>query len=301
MSQAEIGPVFIFASGQRCGSTLLQRFLTSHPDVMIWGEHDGILETIFEQFDRFNDWETMFGHMFRVFVDKGVNNFIPNMNPPKAVIRQAQINLMLNMWRDPALAMDRHIWGFKEVLYDARFALRLKELFPNAKLIHLTRNIFECFISLIHEENFGIQQPYLPIEEVWNRDRTKGFIRCWTEVNRSFVENPALQAADWVFSLKYEDLVGDTQATTQRLIHWLGLDPADFDYSVFKVKLYTDRPGENDGGEDRRPPLTRADLSPDDVALVTTDEILQVSRKLGFDMRIDGAPPRSMSESNELI
>lgn len=282
----EVGPIFIFASGQRCGSTLLQRFLCSNEDIMIWGEHDGILETMFDKFDRLDEWQSLFGHMFSIFVTEGVNNFIPNMNPPKPVIKKAQVNLLENLWRDPAHAMNRSIWGFKEVLYTADMAIRLKELFPTAKVIYLTRNLYSCFISLIHEENFGIARPYLPREEVWTRERTKEFIRKWTDVNRSFHETPGLLDEDWIFSLTYEQLTGNTKETTEALIEWLGLDVKDFSYETFKYKLYTDRPDELKNG-DQRPKLTPADLSPEDLALVTTEEILEISAKIGFNMNIE--------------
>lgn len=280
----QVGPIFVLASGQRCGSTLLQRFLCSHPQVMIWGEHDGVLKDMFSRFDRLDEWETMFHHMYQIFLERGVNNFIPNMNPTKEYLHRAQEQLLRNLFEEPAQAINRPIWGFKEVLYDASMALDLRRLFPQAKVIHLSRNIFECLISLIHEERIGMLQPYLPSKEVWNRERTKAFIRYWTSINRSFIEMPGLDET-WLFSLKYEELVYDTAETTERLIDWLGLEVDQFDYDVFNHKLYTDRPAELEKG-DQRPLITRADLSEEERALVLQPEIIAVSEQMGFDMSI---------------
>src|SRR5215213_7482581 len=36
--------LLLLGTGQRCGSTLVQRLLCSHPDAFIWGEHGGDLE-----------------------------------------------------------------------------------------------------------------------------------------------------------------------------------------------------------------------------------------------------------------
>lgn len=284
MPTHEIGPIFIFASGQRCGSTLLQRFLCSHPDILIWGEHDGVLEKVFKQFDRLLKWEEMFGHQFQTYLNDGYDNFIPNMNPYREDIYNSLIHLAQNLWQAPAKKLDKSIWGFKEVLYGADMAFRLKQLFPNTKIIHLTRNIFDCFISLRHEETIPPEkQPHVPIEQVWTRARTLEFIETWIRVNRSLLETPGLDA-DWVFHCTYEQLTDHSTGIVETLINWLGLRITDFDFDVFKHKLYTDR----HKGEDPRPRVKRADLSQDEIALVTTQEILRISRQLNYDMSVTG-------------
>lgn len=280
MSATTHGPVFIFGSGQRCGSTLLQRFLCTHPNVLIWGEHDGVLYKMFEQFDRFHEWNRLFGHHFAKFTNGyGVNTFIANMNPPHEVVLQAQTDLLLNLWQRPAQQMGRAIWGFKEVLYGADMALKLRALFPDAQVIHITRSVFECFVSLLHEERLKPSQTYVPLKEVWTRSRTIESVGHWTRINHSFLHTPGLDA-DWVFHLTYEQLTQDTEATMQRLTAWLGLDSADFNYDVFDHKIYTDR----HNGPDLRPKITWDDLSAEEFYLITTDEILDISRRLGFPM-----------------
>lgn len=280
MSDSGIGPIFIFASGQRCGSTLLQRFLCSHPDVMIWGEHDGSLEKLLTHFDRLLCWQNMFGHQFHTFQSDGYDNFIPNMNPSQDHLLKARRKLIENLWRDPAEELGKSIWGFKEVLYGADMAFRLKGIFPNAKIIHLTRNIFECFISLRHEEAIlPEEQPHVPIEQVWTRTRTVEFIETWKRVNRSLLETPDLDSS-WFCRLTYEQLTTNPKQTASELVQWLGLSPQDLDFDVFKNKLYTDR----HKGDDPRPKVRRADLLPDEIALLTTDEILHLSSLLQYDM-----------------
>lgn len=276
------GPVFIFASGQRCGSTLLQRYLCSNPNMIIWGEHDGVLNHIFDQFDRLLEWNDMFNHQFDTFIKEGYNNFIPNMNPPVASIMTAQTEFVRNMWQSPAKELGRQIWGFKEVLYEVDIALRLKTLFPNAKFIHMTRNVIDCFISLRHEETISPEmQPHVPVKQVWTRKRTLEFIETWIRVNRSFMDAPNLDP-DAFYTLTYDDLVRDPPLHTASLLSWLGLDYDDFDIEVFNHKLYTDR----HKGPDLRPKVKRSDVPPDEIALVTTDEILEISRYFTLDMTI---------------
>jgi hypothetical protein len=282
MADSKANPIIIFASGQRCGSTLLQRWFCSHPQVMIWGEHNGVLKSLFENFDQFKQWEQMFRHQFTMFKTDGFNNFIPNMNPAVDSLRQAQMRLVESIWADSARALNRPIWGFKEVLYGAEMVFALRELFPAAKFIHLTRNIFECFISLRHEERIAPEmQPHVPIKQVWTRQRTLEFIATWTRVNRSLLEAEGFSDT-WFTHLRYEDLVDDPATVTEQLADWLGLKATDFALDVFNYKLYTDR----HKGPDTRPEVARQDLSPAEVALVTTEEILYLSSKLNYDMTI---------------
>ena len=282
MPATEHGPIFIFASGQRCGSTLLQRFLSSQPDTIIWGEHDGVLAKMFAQFDRLYEWREMFGHQFQLFVEDGYNNFIPNMNPDPEYIREAQIQLVRNIWEAPAHGMGKQIWGFKEVLYDAEMALRLHDLFPSARIIHLTRNIFECFISLRYEEEITPEeQQHVPLKQVWTRARTIEFIETWLRVNESLLYTPGLESS-WFYHLSYENLVKSPTEVTCDLVDWLNMEIREFDMDVFKHKLYTDR----HKGPDPRPKVRRADLTDEEVALITTEPIMKVSELLNYDMSI---------------
>ena len=282
MTETQNGPIFVFASGQRCGSTLLQRFLISNPNIMVWGEHDGAVGQMMPHFDRLLEWERMFGHQFQTFLDKGYNNFIPNMNPHLGDTREAQRQLFLNLFKAPAQKLGRSIWGFKEVKYGADMALRLRDLFPEARIIHLTRNVFECFISLRHEEQIlPKDQPHVPENQVWTRERTIEFVETWVKVNSSMLHNENLNS-DWVYQLTYERLTGNKEDETARLAEWLGLEAGSFDLDVFKHKLYTDR----HNGPDPRPPVKRSDLDEEEVGLVTTPEIMEISATLEFDMSI---------------
>lgn len=275
------GPIFIFASGQRCGSTLLQRAMTSHPDVIIWGEHDGTLGRVLGQFDRLLEWHTMFGHQYHTFLTDGYNNFIPNMNPPGHVLFEAQKQLIETIWKTPALALGKSTWGFKEVMYGADMAFRLKEMFAGTRIIHMSRNIFDCFISLRHEEMIPPnEQLHVPVEQIWTRSRTIEFIDTWTEVNQSMLETPGL-TEDWVYHLTYEELIASPKETMRQLSAWLNLDDL-YDYRVFDHKLYTDR----HKGKDPRPKVTRADLSKEEIKLLTTNEIMRISHLLRYDMSI---------------
>jgi hypothetical protein len=274
------GPIFIFGSGQRCGSTLLQRLLCTHPDILIWGEHDGILPQILRQFDRMREWNDLFGHHYEKYQQSGVvRNFIANMNPPAQVAFEAQVQLLRTYWQMPAAQLGKSIWGFKEVLYTAEVALKLRELFPTARVIHITRHPFKCFTSLLHEERLKPGETYVPLKEIWTRARTIEALNMWVSVNRSFLETPGLDE-DWVYNLTYERLTGHSELVVESLADWLNLNPNDFDMSVFDYKIYTDRQNERDD----RPVLTWADLSAEEYTLLTAEAVREVCDQLGYEL-----------------
>src|SRR5437588_10924263 len=64
-------PILVFASGQRCGSTLVQRLLTSHPEVMIWGEHGGHLRQLFAMTEVMRAWDAGEGEHGRAAFEHG--------------------------------------------------------------------------------------------------------------------------------------------------------------------------------------------------------------------------------------
>jgi len=279
-------PIILLASGQRTGSTLLQRFLVSNPRLMIWGEHDGVLTEIFRRYERLYEWDDMFAHQLRTFQQDGFNNFIPNMIPNADIIRQSQRAILEVLYRDTARAMGRDIWGFKEVLYDADMALALRDLFPDMRVIYITRHPFGGFTSLLHEERLKPSEINIPIKDIWTRTKTIAWVDVWTHINQTFLDHPGI-TPDWVFKLTYEELVGDIPNTTGALIDWLGLERGAFDLNVFQHRIYTDRDNEQGVRRDQRPEIRWEDLTAEEYRLMTQPALLETAARLGYDIPIE--------------
>jgi hypothetical protein len=281
-------PLVIFSSGQRTGSTLLQRFLLSNPRIMIWGEHDGVLSDIYRRFDRLYEWESMFGHQLETFMDYGYNTFIPNMVPPPDVIANSQRAMLEVLYKQTAQQMGRDIWGFKEVLYDANMAVRLRELFPGMRVLYITRHPFDCFVSLLHEERLKPHEVNIPIQETWMRPKTVKWLQYWTKINESFLNHPAIND-DWVLRLTYETLTGDMYTTTAHIAKWLGLPLSDFDRDVFQHRRFTDRDNPHRGNghqpeQEERRHITWDDLSAEEYLLITQPDLRRTAERLGYAM-----------------
>lgn len=57
MRDNSMGPVFLLAGGGRTGSTLIQRLIISSGEIMLWGEHGGIiLPQLRKLFNQLNAW-----------------------------------------------------------------------------------------------------------------------------------------------------------------------------------------------------------------------------------------------------
>ena len=241
----------------------------THQDILIWGEHDGLLLQLFHVFKSMRLWQNTYSHHLELFLTDGVNNFIANMCPGPTVIDNALRELMINLWCKSATQEGRHTWGFKEVRYDFQVAKELKRFFPQAKVIFLTRNIIDCYISLRHWENSP--------KDIWNKQNTQDFIQNWVKINSTFLCQEAIESP-WVFPITYETLTKNPVSIATKMLRWLCYDDHDFDFSVFDRKIYTD--GYN--GPDVRQKLCIENLSKEEIKSLTTPDIIAISQKAGI-------------------
>src|ERR1041385_4274275 len=70
-------PIFLLASGHRCGSTLVQRLLNSHPDILIWGEQNDYLNSFVWLFQELVEWTEKSSNDHKTFLLRGYDNFLP--------------------------------------------------------------------------------------------------------------------------------------------------------------------------------------------------------------------------------
>jgi hypothetical protein len=262
-------PIFLFAASHRCGSTLLQRLLNSCPDILIWGEQNGYLNAFVRDFRDMLDWQSRVGHHRQTFLQKGYDNFIPNLMPEAYELRGAAVAYLGALFGVPAARLGRSTWGFKEVRYGIQVALLLQECFPKARFIHLNRHIVDCLISLKHWEDSP---------DPWNRQWTRQSVANWERINGSFLRAGAELTN--LLSVRYEDMIAGPQAFIQQLAHFLELSPAVFDHKVFNKRLHS--AGEASAFTRRK--IRPADLDAEERALITTTGILEIAEAYGYKM-----------------
>src|SRR6266700_4689461 len=125
-------PLLVLGAGQRCGSTLLQRLISSHPDAFIWGEQRGHLANILEAVEGLRDHNEERGWGSRdEFAKRGYQGFMANLMPEPAVVNEAFALFCARLFA----AEGARVWGFNEVRHDLPFAERLRRFLPGTRVI----------------------------------------------------------------------------------------------------------------------------------------------------------------------
>ncbi|MEP4079128.1 sulfotransferase family protein [Haloferula sp.] len=253
-------PIFLLGSGQRCGSTLLQRLLNSCEGVLLWGEHHGVLNTLVSINDELLAWEKKFEGNRKGFLNSDQDLFLPNMIPEDHEIRTAALAYVVNLFGLPSAKLGSPVWGFKEVRYGAVIAMFLQDLFPKARIIHLTRDVRDCFLSMKRWEDS---------DEEWNREMTEMAIWDWVRINGSI--NEVKGEINNLLTVKYEEMIGDPDAFAQRLAQFVGVDVGDFDLTIFDRKL---------GGSAAEQGEVK--LDPEDERFLSDPAIVKVAEACGY-------------------
>jgi hypothetical protein len=223
-------PLLVLAAGQRCGSTLLQRLLSSHPEVHIWGEHGGHLDRILTAAEGLLTWSEEFGRDAREeFERNAYQGWMANLTPDQDRIVDAMRKFVELLYAEPAAALGRPVWGFKEVRYGLTEARRMQRLFPELAVVFLVRDPRDVLRSLDEWERWSYG--------VWTRARTVEAIEDWKRVAQTFVAGAALGSLP-ALCLRYEDMIADPASTCRMMGEHTGLDPDAFDKAVFGKRVH---------------------------------------------------------------
>ncbi len=259
-------PVLVLASGQRCGSTLVQRLLTSNPDIMIWGEHGGHLKDLLAMTQVLEAWDHGVSVPARDAFEKGAHqSWMANVLPGPDAVRDAARAYLLALFHEPAAVLGRPRWGFKEVRFGLEEAAAFRGLFGELRAIHITRDPRDVLVSLDWWER---QRQW------WRREFTEMAVRAWVTVNQSFLDQ---RDESWHVSVRYEDVVSDHGAFTERVAALLGVSPDTFDRSVFAKRIH-------DYGDGKRELRTWHDLPDDLRALLHDPTVHSVASAYGYEL-----------------
>lgn len=263
-------PLLVLAAGQRCGSTLIQRLLSSHPEVLIWGEHAGQLRQLLAVRARLQEWSAEHGQVGRLgYQIAGHQSFMANLTPEDVQIDEAVRAFIETLFARPAESAGRPVWGFKEVRYGVTEASAIQRLFPDCRVVHIVRDPRDVLRSLDVWERAGSD---------WPRSDTELVVRDWVRVAASFW-SPA-ELPPWVLRVRYEDLVADPLRWRVRIGEHCGLDPSQLDAKVFDKRIHA----AGLRGRTRRDLRDWADLPDSLRALLAEDEVRVIGRACGYDL-----------------
>lgn len=214
-------PIFLFSTGMRTGSTLLQRILITDSRLLLWGEPMGEMNVATRITEMLSDGlsREFLGYWQRQPSPSSpdlAKSWIAHLHPSSDNFRLG-LRRLFDAWLGcPARRSGFSRWGFKEVRLGATSAVLLHWLYPNAKFILLTRHPFDCYRSFADagwEESHFVQYPNHVVNSA------AGFAREWNRIAMSWSELPA----DFPSMLiKYEDLTSGN-FDFRGLESWLGL------------------------------------------------------------------------------
>jgi len=220
-------PVFVLGGGGRTGSTLVQRLLISTGEIMIWGEHAGILLDGLQRIvSGMQEWIDQEGrrHLER-FREQGWNAWIPNVNPSHEAFVAGARAALLEALAEPAMRMGYRRWGFKEIRYNGAAVAFLKMLFPDASIIVVLRHPGEALRSI-------------KVTAWYAKDhgaRPEAFLAAWESSSASLAASASKFSG--VLVLRYEDLVAEPERFVEAIAKHVGIDANRFDRAAAAVRL----------------------------------------------------------------
>ena len=187
-SQKDDTRVFIVGM-PRCGSTLTEQIIDAHPDGIGLGEIE-VLQNLLLNAKTRDSFADMWSAMNPQSLDDIATQYLESTNSPAKKI------------------VDKQLSHFQ-------FVGAIATLFPNAKIIHCTRNPmsmgFSCFA-----------QKFAPSTNAW-ASSLHNIGNFYNEYNRLMQHWQEL-LGERMFTVQYEDLVQDQEAQTRRILSFCNLD-----------------------------------------------------------------------------
>jgi hypothetical protein len=237
-SHKEALPVFFIIGRPRSGTTLLRLLFEAHPNVVIPPESPFIIN-LYKKYEKIRFWDDKVIHefcedIFKVrYFDKWMTVKEDLLN---SLLEEKGDSSFQQMVRKVCLSYtsvfkkeEIKMIGDKNPAYSL-YPGRIHKLFPEAKIIHITRDYRDNYLSLT-KVNFEV--PIVPLVVY----RWKFAYRRMQKLKKKYPE--------LVYSIRYEDLATNPEKQFNKICEFLGLD---FDPHVLEFyekkeeveKLYAD-------------------------------------------------------------
>jgi hypothetical protein len=230
-------PVFLISTG-RSGSTLVQRVLNCHRDLVVWGEHFGFLNGLASAYAQMSDpSQRQYPHT--AADNTGLSLVLPTLRDQAAPLE------WVNPWslEEFATLLRRFIesyfasrlepgqrWGFKEIRYNNLPALRMfRDLYPDGRFVFIRRDPLEVTRSKVFA--FIKETKWASFSGEEQRERIANMLK---EVGEHYRIYDVFMERNPGFGLlvDYEDLVAMPHDVTERMLEHLGLDRARYDWQL---------------------------------------------------------------------
>jgi hypothetical protein len=210
-------PLFFIIGRPRSGTTLLRILFEAHPHVTIPPESPFIIG-LYKKYGKVKMWDeqTITGFCEDLYKQRYFDKWLVEKDRLlNSLMEEKGENTFQVMFRKVCLTYSSvfekdgiRMIGDKNPAYSI-FANRVHKLFPEAKIIHITRDYRDNYLSLI-KVNFEV--PIVPLVIY----RWKFALRLMLKLKK---KNPGL-----IYTIKYEDLAADPENRFRELCGFLGID-----------------------------------------------------------------------------
>lgn len=215
-------PMFFIIGRPRSGTTMLRMLFEAHPNVIIPPESPFII-SLYKKYGKIIFWDDVVIQSFTndLMKQRYFDKWLVSAEDLKAHLLkikgectfQTMVKQVCLAYKSVFDKQQIHLIGDKNPYYSL-YIRRIHRLFPEAKIIHLTRDYRDNYLSLT---NVNFEVPIVPLVVYrWKF--------AWRLAHKLKREIP-----DQVYSLRYEDLAANPEPEFGKLCDFLGID---FDPSV---------------------------------------------------------------------
>lgn len=216
-------PMFFIIGRPRSGTTMLRMLFEAHPNVLVPPESPFILN-LYKKYGKVTHWdkEIIKAYHDDVFKQRYFDKWLIGKDELLNHLMEAEGELSFQtMVKKTCLAYhsvyekeEIRLIGDKNPGYSL-YINRIHKLFPEAKIIHLTRDYRDNYLSLI---NVNFEVPIVPL-----------VVYRWKFALR-LARNLKNKHPELIYSLKYEDLAANPEKHSREVCNFLNIE---FDTSVF--------------------------------------------------------------------
>jgi len=215
-------PMFFIIGRPRSGTTMLRMLFEAHPHVIIPPESPFII-SLYKKYGKIIFWDDVVIQSFTndLMKQRYFDKWLISAEDLKAHLLkikgectfQAMVKQVCLAYKSVYDKQQIHLIGDKNPYYSL-YIRRIHRLFPEAKIIHLTRDYRDNYLSLT---NVNFEVPIVPLVVYrWKF--------AWRLASTLRKQHPGL-----VYALRYEDLAANPEPEFGKLCDFLGID---FDPSV---------------------------------------------------------------------
>lgn len=260
-------PVFIWAPSTRCGTTLLQRLITSSRDLLVFGEDLYFLERIPRYLTKLNQQEDHARESLERFLNGEYNFWSPNVFPDLDAYSRLIVEHfyeLAGLYRRTAREGDFDGWGLKAPKFLPNSYELFKSLLPRARHVVIHRHVVDVLKS---QKGRG----WIDTE-----DRLRENARGWNDGVRELEDR--LRGSENAYFVSYDQLIENKHAGVRDLEAFLGISGIDLE--VFDVRVNTFQGSEEGRSPEQYVEPKSLDDREHEIALEEAREALEV---LGYE------------------